>query len=49
MFAANKASAAAASAAVIHLTGIEPIVNVIRNFYGVEHRMEFVREKDSTA
>lgn len=43
----NIANICAASAAVIHLTGIDPIVNVIRNFYGVEHRMEFIREKDS--
>lgn len=43
----NVANICAAASAVIHLTGIKPIVNVIRNFYGVEHRIEFVREKDS--
>ena len=43
----NIANICAAAAAVINLTGIEPIINVIRNFYGVEHRIEFVREKDS--
>ena len=43
----NVANICAAASAVIHLTGTQPIVNVIRNFYGVEHRMEFVREKDS--
>lgn len=43
----NIANICAASAAVVHLTGIKPIINVIRNFYGVEHRIEFVREKDN--
>ena len=43
----NIANICAAASAVIHLTGINPIVNVIRKFYGVEHRIEFVREKDN--
>ena len=43
----NIANICAAASAIIHLTGVKPIVEVIRNFYGVEHRIEFVREKDN--
>lgn len=42
----NLANICAASSAVIHLTGIEPIKQVITTFTGVEHRMELVRERN---
>ena len=43
----NVANICAAASAVVHITGINPVVDVIRSFYGVEHRIEFVREKNS--
>ena len=42
----NLANICAAASAVIDMTGIEPIREVITTFQGVEHRMEFVREVD---
>lgn len=43
----NIANICAASAAVMMLVKKEDISSVIREFGGVEHRIEFVREKDS--
>ena len=43
----NIANICAAAAAVIHLTGVKPISDVIRKFNGVEHRMELIKEKNS--
>ena len=40
----NVANACTAASLVIDITGIYPIVKVLREFGGVEHRMEFVRE-----
>lgn len=40
----NIANICAASAAVISETGVKPIQDVVNNFGGVEHRMEFVRK-----
>lgn len=40
----NVANACTAASLVIDITGVEPIINVLKEFGGVEHRMEFVRE-----
>ncbi len=42
----NIANICAAISAVISYTGIKPIIEVIREFNGVEHRMELVKEKN---
>ena len=43
----NIANICAGAAAVISETGIQPIRKVITSFNGVEHRMEFVRDRNS--
>lgn len=42
----NVENACTAIAAIRHLVKLESIINVLKTFKGVEHRMEFVRELD---